>query len=135
MTHIGFCHIQCVVIVLHSTSWSDNPQPLLSSFNPYLSDPLTLPSLIHNSHDVVSLLFFLSHDIIFQHAMFLWLQISTFDKVLIPMITHFLGNQDSPLSFCLFSLLHTLQDRARQCGLVKTTSSTRENNKKLLGPP
>ena len=64
MTHIGFRCIQCVVIVPHLSSWSDNPHLFLSSFNPYLSDPLTLPSLIHLSHDVVFPLFSLSHDII-----------------------------------------------------------------------
>ena len=41
-THIGFHCIRCVVIVLHLSSWSDDPHILLSSFNPYLSDPLTL---------------------------------------------------------------------------------------------
>ena len=50
-THIGFCCIQCVVIVLHLVSWSDNPHQFPSSFNPYLSDPLTLLSLIHDSHN------------------------------------------------------------------------------------
>ena len=42
MTHIGFYCNQCVIIVLCLSSWSDNPHFLLSSFNPYLSDPLTL---------------------------------------------------------------------------------------------
>ena len=46
------------------SSWSGDPRCLLSSFNPYLSDPLTLLLLIHLSHDVVLPLFFLSHDII-----------------------------------------------------------------------
>ena len=63
-THIGFHCIRCVVIVLHLSSWSDDPHLLLFSFNPYLSDPLTLLSLIHLSHDDVFLLFSLSHDII-----------------------------------------------------------------------
>ena len=63
-THIGFRCIWCVVIVLCLSSWSDNPLLLLSSFNPYLSDPLTLLSLIHLSHDVVLPLFSLSHDTI-----------------------------------------------------------------------
>ena len=54
MTHISFCCIQCVVIVLSLSSWSDNPLLLLSSFNPYLSDPLTLSSLIHLSHNDAS---------------------------------------------------------------------------------
>ena len=63
-THIGFRCIQCVVIVLCLSSWSDDPQLFLSSFNPYLSDPLTLPLLIHLSHNVVSLLFSPSHNII-----------------------------------------------------------------------
>ena len=63
-THIGFRCIRCVVIVLHLSSWSDDPGLLLSSFNPYLSDPLTLLLLTHFSHDVVLLLFSLSHDII-----------------------------------------------------------------------
>ena len=64
MTHIGFHCIWCVVIVLHLLSWSDDLLLLLFSFNPYLSDPLTLLSLIHLSHDVVLLLSSLSHDII-----------------------------------------------------------------------
>ena len=64
MTHIGSRCIQCVVIVLHLSSWSDDPHLFLSSFNPYLSDPLTLPLLIHLSHNVVSLLFSPSHNII-----------------------------------------------------------------------
>ena len=63
-THIGFRCIQCVTIVLLLSSWSDDPCLLLSSFNSYLSDPLTLPSLIHLSHDVVFPLFSLSHDLI-----------------------------------------------------------------------
>ena len=63
-THIGFRCIWCVVIVLHLSSWSDDPHLLLSSFNPYLSDPLPLLSLIHFSHDVVLPLFSLSHDTI-----------------------------------------------------------------------
>ena len=54
--------IQCVVIVLLLVSWSDNPHLLLSSFNPYLSDPHTLLLLIHDSHNVVFPLFSLSHD-------------------------------------------------------------------------
>ena len=64
MTHIGFHCIRCVIIVLRLSPWSDNPYLLLSPFNPYLSDPLTLPSLIHLSHNVVSPLFSLSHNII-----------------------------------------------------------------------
>ena len=64
MIHIGFCYIWCVVIVLHLSSWSGDPHLLLSSFNPYLSDPLTLLSLIHLSHDDVFLLFSLSHKIL-----------------------------------------------------------------------
>ena len=63
-THIGFRCIRCVVIVLHFSSWADDPHFLLSSFNPYLSDPLTLLLLTHLSHDVVFLLFSLSHDLI-----------------------------------------------------------------------
>ena len=64
MTHIGFHWIWGVVIVLHLSSWSDDPHLFLSSFNPYLSDPLPLLLLIHHSHNVLSPLFFLSHDII-----------------------------------------------------------------------
>ena len=64
MTYIGFCCIRCVVIVLRLSSWSDDPHLFLSSFNPYQSDPLTLPLLIHLSHNVVSPLFPPSHDII-----------------------------------------------------------------------
>ena len=63
-THIGFCCIWCVVIVFHLSSWSDDPHLSLSSFNSYLSDPLTLLWLIHLSHDVVSPLFSRSHHII-----------------------------------------------------------------------
>ena len=63
-THIGFHCLRCVVIVLHLSSWSGNPHLFLSSFNPYLSDPLTLLLLIYLSHDVVFPLSFLSHDII-----------------------------------------------------------------------
>ena len=63
-THIGFRCIRCVVIILHLSSWSDNPHLFLSSFNPYLSDPLTLLSLIHLSHNVVLPLSSLSHDTI-----------------------------------------------------------------------
>ena len=63
-THISFCCTQCVIIVFHLSPWSDNPHPFLSSFNPYLSDPLTLPSFIHLSHDAVFPLFSLSHDAI-----------------------------------------------------------------------
>ena len=63
-THIGFRCIRGVVIVPHLSSWSDDPHLLLSSFNPYLSDPLTLLLLTHLSHDVVFLLFSLSHDIV-----------------------------------------------------------------------
>ena len=61
-THIGFRCIQCVVVVLHLSSWSDDPHLFLSSFNPYRSDPLTLLSLIHPSHDDVFPLFSLSHN-------------------------------------------------------------------------
>ena len=64
MTHIGFRCIWCVVNALRLSSWSDDPLLLLSSFNPYLSDPLTLLSVIHLSHDGVFLLFSLSHDIL-----------------------------------------------------------------------
>ena len=64
MTHLGFRGIRCVTIVLLLLSWSDDPHLLLSSFNPYLSDPLTLLSLIHLSHNDVFLLFSLSHDIL-----------------------------------------------------------------------
>ena len=53
MTHIGFGCIWCVVIILHLSSWSDDPCLFLSLFNPYLSDPLTLLLLIHLSHSVV----------------------------------------------------------------------------------
>ena len=63
-THIGFHCIRCVVIVLRLSSWSDDPHLLLSSFNPYLFDSLTLLLLTHLSHDVVFLLFSLSHNII-----------------------------------------------------------------------
>ena len=63
-THIGFRCIRCVVIVLRLSSWSDDPHLLLSLFNPYLSDPLPLLSLIHLSHDDVFLLFSPSHDIL-----------------------------------------------------------------------
>ena len=44
--------------------FSHDPHLLLSPFNPYLSDPLTLFLLMHLSHNVVSPLFSLSHDII-----------------------------------------------------------------------
>ena len=64
MTHIGFRCLWGVVIILHLLSWSDNPHLLLSSFNPYLSDPLTPLLLIYPSHDVVFPLSFLSHGII-----------------------------------------------------------------------
>ena len=64
MTHIGFHCIRCIVIVPHLSSWSDNPHLLLSSFNPYLPDPLTLLLLIHLSHNNAFPLFSLSHDII-----------------------------------------------------------------------
>ena len=63
-THLSFCCIRCVVIVLCLSSWSDDPHLFLSSLNPYLSDPLALPSLIHLSHNVVSPLFSPSHNII-----------------------------------------------------------------------
>ena len=63
-THIGFRCIRCVDIVLRLSSWSDDPHLLLSSFNLYLSDPLTLLLLTHLSHDVVFLLSSLSHDLI-----------------------------------------------------------------------
>ena len=62
MIHISFRCIQCVIIVLHLSSWSDDPHLFLSSFNPYLSDSLTLLSLIHLSHNVVFPLFPLSHN-------------------------------------------------------------------------
>ena len=64
MTHISFHCIWYVIIVLHLSSGSDNPHLLLSLFNPYLSDPLTLLSLIHLSHNNAFPLFSLSHDII-----------------------------------------------------------------------
>ena len=63
-THIGLRCLQCVVIVLRLSPWSDNPYLLLSSFNPYLSDPLALLSLTYISHDVVFPFFFLSHNTI-----------------------------------------------------------------------
>ena len=63
-THTSFRCIRCVVIVLHFSSWSDDPHFLLSSFNPYLSVPLPLLSLIHLSHGDVFLLFSLSHNIL-----------------------------------------------------------------------
>ena len=63
-THIGFRYIRCVVIVFRLSSWSGDPHLFLSSFNPYLSDPLPLLLLIHLSHDDVFLLFSLSHDIL-----------------------------------------------------------------------
>ena len=63
-THIGFRCIRGVVIVLRLSSWSDDPRLLLSSFNPYLSDPLTLILLIYRSHDDIFPLSFLSHGII-----------------------------------------------------------------------
>ena len=63
-THIDFRCTWCVVTVLRLSSWSDNPHLFLSLFNPYLSDPLALLSLIHLSHDVVSPLFSLSHNIV-----------------------------------------------------------------------
>ena len=53
-----------MVIVLHLLSWSDDPHLLLSSFNPCLSDPPTFLLLIHDSHNDVLPLYFLSHDII-----------------------------------------------------------------------
>ena len=52
-THISFHCIWCVITVPHWSSWSDDPHLLLSSFKPYLSDPLTLLSLIHLSHSDV----------------------------------------------------------------------------------
>ena len=55
-THIGFHCIWCVVTILHLSSWSDNSHFLPSSFKHYLSDPLTLPSLIHLSHDIINVL-------------------------------------------------------------------------------
>ena len=64
MTHISFHCTWCAVIVLHFASWSDDPHILLSSFDPYLSDPLTLLLLIHDFHDGVLPLFSLSHNII-----------------------------------------------------------------------
>ena len=64
MTHIGFRCIWCVIIVLHLSSWSGDPHLFLFLFNPYLPDPLTLPSLIHLSHNIVSPLFSLSHNTI-----------------------------------------------------------------------
>ena len=45
-------------------------------------------------------------------AQFLWFEISTFDKVSIPTVTHFPGNRGSPPSpFLLFPSSHTPEDK------------------------
>ena len=49
-------------MVLEPLGSNNDPHLFLSSFNPYLSDPLTLLSIIHLSHYGVFLLFSLSHD-------------------------------------------------------------------------
>ena len=63
-------------------------------------------------------------------AEFLWFQISTFDKVSIPTVTHFPGNRGSPPSFPIISLLRTrVRRQDGQDGLRITTNSTRQAKK------
>ena len=49
---------------------------------------------------------------VFVSMQFLWFQILTFDKVSIPMVTHFPGNRGFPPSFSFyFPPSHTLEDK------------------------
>ena len=62
----------------------------------------------------------------------LWFQISTFDKISIPTITHFPSNRDSTLSFPFISLLRTHFGRQDvQDGFRIATSSTKQERKLL----
>ena len=62
---------------------------------------------------------------------FLWFQISTFDKVLIPTTTHFPGNWDSPPSFSFYFSPHT-RDKTNRIDSRKWLI-VQDNHKKTTG--
>ena len=94
--------------------WYDCPHYAPTQLIDYLKNDL---SYIWPDHAPIK--FLKALQIFIVSVQFLWFQILTFDKVLIPTITHFPGNQDSPPSFPFISLLHTHQKTRRTRWILK----------------